>query len=69
MNSPRQQTGYKQSQYERPNQKWELYNLAGDLAESKNLANKHPAELARLKAEFQAWQADLKRGPARRSNR
>jgi len=47
----------------RPNPKkpWELYDLASDPGESKNLAAERPADLARLTAAFEHWLADVKR--------
>ena len=33
-----------------------LYNLASDLAEKNNLANRNPQKLAKLKAKLKAWQ-------------
>jgi arylsulfatase A-like enzyme len=48
---------------------WELYDLANDVGEAKNLASSRPAEVARLDTAFQAWTADVKRDaspPARR---
>lgn len=42
-------------------QPWELYDLATDLAESKDLAGARPADVARLDAAFQAWLVDVKR--------
>lgn len=40
---------------------WELYDLAVDPGETKNLAAARPADAARLEAAFQAWLADTKR--------
>lgn len=40
---------------------WELYDLASDPGESKNLAPRRPGEVARLDASFQAWLEDAKR--------
>ncbi len=48
---------------------WELYDLATDLGETKNLAAARPADVARLAAAYQAWLVDVKRDasePARR---
>lgn len=44
-----------------PKKPWELYDLATDLGETKNLAAERPAEVARLAAAFDAWIADVKR--------
>ena len=41
---------------ERPDQPWQLYNLEYDLSESHNLADAHPETLAKLIAEFEAWE-------------
>jgi arylsulfatase A-like enzyme len=40
---------------------WELYDLATDPGESKNLAAERAADVARLDAAFQDWLADVKR--------
>jgi len=40
---------------------WELYDLAADSGESKNLAAERAADVARLDAAFQDWLADVKR--------
>lgn len=40
---------------------WELYDLAADPGESKNLAAERPADVTRLDAAFQDWLADAKR--------
>ncbi|NNE91553.1 MAG: sulfatase-like hydrolase/transferase [Verrucomicrobiales bacterium] len=40
---------------EKPNQPWQLFHLADDLAESKNLAAEKPERLAELVAEFERW--------------
>lgn len=39
---------------------WELYDLANDPGETKNLATQRPPDVARLDALFQAWLADVK---------
>jgi arylsulfatase A len=39
---------------------WELYDLAHDVAEAKDLAKSRPAEVARLDKAFQTWAADVK---------
>ena len=46
---------------EKPKKAWQLYDLARDAAESKNLAAERPADVARLNAEFRAWLAAVKR--------
>lgn len=46
---------------ERPDRPWQLYDLKQDVSESTNLASKRPGDVARLKAEFQTWLADVKR--------
>jgi len=38
----------------------ELYNLREDIGERKNLAESHPAELARLHSLMKAWRAEVK---------
>ncbi|MBM3852123.1 MAG: hypothetical protein FJ399_03100, partial [Verrucomicrobia bacterium] len=40
---------------------WELYDLAADAGETSDLAAARPADVARLEATFQAWEADLRR--------
>ncbi|MBI5397001.1 MAG: sulfatase-like hydrolase/transferase [Verrucomicrobia bacterium] len=40
---------------------WELYDLAQDPAESRNLAAERASDVARLDAAFQDWLADVKR--------
>ena len=49
--------------------KEELYDLAADPSEIKNLAVEKPAKLAELKAQFARWQAEMQsaepRGPFR----
>jgi arylsulfatase A-like enzyme len=46
---------------EKPEQAWRLYDLARDVAESKNLAAERPADVARLNVEFQARLDAVKR--------
>jgi arylsulfatase A-like enzyme len=41
---------------EKPDQPWQLFNLANDLAESHNLAPEQPEQVARLKAVFADWE-------------
>jgi arylsulfatase A-like enzyme len=41
-------------------QPWELYDLATDLSESKNLADQRPADVARLARAYQSWLVDVK---------
>lgn len=43
------------------NKPWELYDLARDPGEKKNLAVERPDDVARLDAAYQAWLADVKR--------
>lgn len=40
---------------------WELYDLAADPGELKDLAAERPADVARLKAALESWLADVKR--------
>lgn len=40
---------------------WELYDLANDPAESRNLASERTGDVARLDAAFQTWLTDVKR--------
>ena len=40
---------------ERPEQAWQLFNLAEDLSESRNLADEEPARVKELAAEFDRW--------------
>ncbi len=40
---------------------WELYDLAHDAAEARNLAEARPDDVARLAAEFQNWLVDTQR--------
>ena len=35
--------------------KWELYNLAEDRAETKDLADGQPERVEKMKAELEAW--------------
>jgi hypothetical protein len=39
---------------------WELYDLANDVGESKNLAVTRAGDVARLNAAYQTWLADVK---------
>ena len=41
-------------------EKFELYNLANDIGEQKNLAASHPQKAAELRAKLAAWQKQLK---------
>ena len=41
---------------EKPSQPWQLFNLANDLEESRNLAPEQPERVARLKAVFADWE-------------
>ena len=41
---------------ENPDQPWQLFNLADDLPESRNLADKQPLRVTELEAEFSKWQ-------------
>ena len=41
---------------EKPEQPWQLFNLADDLEESRNLASQQPERVARLKAVFADWE-------------
>jgi arylsulfatase A-like enzyme len=43
-----------------PQQPWELYDLAADPGETRNLAATRPADVARLAADFAAWLEDTK---------
>jgi arylsulfatase A-like enzyme len=38
---------------------WELYDLAADIGESKNLAAERPADVKRLLADYEAWNKTL----------
>ncbi len=40
---------------EKPNQPWQLFNLATDISESKNLAREHPDKVAELISTFDTW--------------
>lgn len=54
------------------NQPWELYDLATDPAEARDLARERPDDVTRLQGAFQAWLAEVKRDasePARRPAR
>ena len=42
---------------ERPEHPWQLFNLATDLAEQKNLASQHPKRVTELLTTFRAWEA------------
>lgn len=44
-----------------PDRPWELYDLATDLSETVNLADRRPAELARLRSAYEAWSVDVRR--------
>jgi arylsulfatase A-like enzyme len=41
---------------EKPNQPWQLFNLATDLGESQNLAGDQPERIAELAAAFAGWE-------------
>ncbi len=43
-----------------PANPWELYDLATDPAETKNLSAKRPADVARLEKKFDAWLEDVR---------
>lgn len=45
---------------------WELYDLATDPGESKNLAAERPSDVQRLTAAFTQWQSDVKRDASAR---
>ncbi len=38
---------------------WELYDIAADRTEIKNLADEHPDVVARMKAELEQWQLSV----------
>jgi len=42
---------------EKPNRPWQLFDLANDLREAHNLADKQPQRVAELQAVFQRWEA------------
>ena len=42
----------------RPNEPWQLYNLADDLGEQQNLAATHPEQCDQLATEFERWIAE-----------
>ena len=44
---------------EKPNQPWQLFHLAEDLAESRNLADTHPERVQELAKERALWQASF----------
>lgn len=44
---------------EKPNQPWQLFHLAHDISESKNLANNHPDRVSELNSEFDRWRKTL----------
>lgn len=39
---------------------WQLFDIINDQAELKNIADKHPAILSQMKADFYAWQKETK---------
>ena len=41
---------------ERPDQPWQLFNLADDIAETRNLTNDQPGRVAELEATFLEWE-------------
>ena len=41
---------------EKPDQRWQLFNLSKDIGESHDLAATRPEKLHQLKAEFQSWE-------------
>jgi len=41
---------------EKPNEPWQLFDLAADLGETRDLGPENPERLAELKAEFAAWE-------------
>ncbi|HVX62940.1 MAG TPA: sulfatase-like hydrolase/transferase [Pirellulales bacterium] len=47
---------------EKPEQPWQLFNLASDLGETTNLAGEHPRQLEDLQAAFADWEASFQRG-------
>jgi arylsulfatase A-like enzyme len=46
---------------EKPDQPWQLFNLATDLGESTNVAAEHPGQLKLLTTTFDAWHASFNR--------
>ena len=63
--------GYRQGDLkivrETPEKPWELYDLAADLGESRDLARERPADLARLTAAHHAWLEDVRRDASSRA--
>jgi arylsulfatase A-like enzyme len=49
---------------EKPTEPWQLFDLANDLGETRNLADKHPDRVQKLQAEFAAWEASFPTEPA-----
>lgn len=41
---------------EKPNQAWQLFNLANDLGEAQNLASEQPTRVTELEAAFASWE-------------
>lgn len=52
---------------ETPEKPWELYDLAADLGEKRDLARERPADLARLAAAHDAWLGEVRRDSSSRS--
>jgi len=44
---------------EKPDQPWQLFDLARDIGESRNLADEHPNRVAELEQGFAAWQTSF----------
>jgi len=51
----------------KPAAPWELYDLAADLGETRDLAAARPAEVARLASLFTEWEEDVKRDASARA--
>ena len=50
----------------RPEQPFELYDLLTDIGETRNLAEKEPETLSRLRRAFESWRAQLRADQATR---
>ena len=61
----RRQEACQEARYQGP--PFELFNLAADLGEKANLADKHPDRVRQLQAELAAWEKQVSEGVTKRT--